>query len=260
MATQLTPEEQKIKEEMMAEEAKKSETSEDNKKEDAEEASTEEETSEEGETSEEESLKVDYEAELVKERERRQKAEEKLDETRKRAKERYQEHHKEEETEDDDEERPLTAREMNTILDERDDRIRKETQAMRIGEIARKYATSEAEAQLIVEIHKNRSFPSSLSLEEQIEEAYAIANRKRIMAKNEELTRALRSRETITRGGGQYRDSALSANEPKLGAADIQAIKSAGFVWDAQQRLYKKTLAKGKNLFFDPKTHKRFVR
>ena len=260
MTTQLTPEEQKIKEEMMAEEAKKSNPSEDKKEEGEKEIPTEEEPSEE-ESPKEESLKVDYDAELVKERERRKKAEEKLEETQRKASERREWKLKQErEEESDEEERPMTASEMRALLAEEREATRKEFQSTRITEIARSMAASESEAQLIVEIHKNRSFPSTLSLEEQLEESYAIANRKRIMAQREELVRALHSKETRVIGGGQYRDSVMTTSEPKLGAADIQAIKSAGFVWDAQQRLYKKSLAKGKNLFFDPKTHKRFVR
>ncbi len=166
---------------------------------------------------------------------------------------------KEEEEGLDDEDKPLTAKELENIL-QRDRQItRKEIQSEIIFEKAKKLAGSEAEAQLIIEIHKNRTFPESLSLDEQLEEAYAIANRKSLMAKNEELKRALRSKDTISDNSvGTHRDS-VPLDEPKMSSGDIQAIKAAGFAWDGKSRLYVKKLKSGRTLTYDPKTKTRKV-
>lgn len=237
-----------------SEEEETSETSEDENK--------EEDDSEESEEESKESLKTDtdYEAELEKEKKRREAAEAKLEETRRKAKERYEKRHKEEH-EEDEEDRPLTGSELRAILAEERAMTRKEMLSSRIEEVAKKYATSEAEAKLMVEIHKNRTFPDTLSLDEQMEEVYAIANRKKILAQNEELKRALTSKETKSKSMGRAGEFGQAASEPKMNSADLAIIKAGGFEWDATKRLYKKSLAGGKKyLFFDPKTKKRFVR
>lgn len=258
----MTKEEAAIKAAMEAEEkAKESETSEDkNKEEDADEADDAESEKDKGE---DDSLKTDYEAEIEKERSRREEAERKLAETRRKAKERFEakKQRDEEESTEDEEDRPLTGSELRAILSEEREATRKEFQSQQILETAKELASSDAEARLIVEIHKNRSFPSGLSVREQIEESYAIANRKKLLAQNEELKRALRSKETVNRsGGGGFHDSSMKAEEPKIGSADISAIKAAGFEWDSTKRLYKKPIAGGKKyLYFNPKTKQRFV-
>ena len=166
---------------------------------------------------------------------------------------------KEEEEGLDDEDKPLTAKELEGILQKDRQITRKEIQTEIISGKAKKLAGSEAEAQLIIEIHKNRIFPEDLSLDEQLEEAYAIANRKSLMAKNEELKRALRSKETISdNAAGTHRDS-TPLDEPKMSSSDIQAIKAAGFVWDGKLRLYVKKFLSGRTLTYDPKTKTRKV-
>lgn len=232
-----------------------SETSEDENKE--EDVSTDE--TDENKESEDNSLKIDYEAELTKERERREEAERRLQETRRKAKDRFEKRHQKEESEED-EETPLTGSELRAILAEEREETRKEFMASQIEEKAKKLATSDSEARLIVEIHKNRKFPSNLSIDDQLEEAYAIANRKRILAQNEELKRALRSKETRNKsGGGDGSDSTLVPSEPKMASADIAAMKASGWVWDAQKRLYKKPIGGNKFRYKNPKTKEMFT-
>lgn len=207
---------------------------------------------------EQQPIQIDYDAELKKERERREAAEKVI------AEEAWKHRRKkqiEEETEEEvDEDRPLTASDLNVILQRERQTLRKEIQSETILEKARKLSRSEAEAQYIVEIHKNRTFPSGLSLEEQIEESYAIANKNRIMAQNEELKRALKSKQTsYSNPAGTQRDS-MSASAPKISADDLQAIKGAGFVWDGKIRLFVKQIAGGKKILtYNPKTKEQRV-
>ena len=158
-----------------------------------------------------------------------------------------------------EEDKPLTAKELENILQKDREASRKEIQSEIILEKAKKLAGSESEANLIIEIHKNRTFPQGLSLDEQLEESYAIANRKSLLAKNEELKRMIRSNNTAnTSFAGTHRDPAV-LDEPKM-SGDTQALKAAGFVWDGKTRLFVKQLAGGKRtLTYDPKTKIRKV-
>lgn len=204
----------------------------------------------------------DYEAELAKERERAEKAE-------KAAAELAFQNRRERRKDKDgnvieggelDEDKPLTARQLQTMLDADRQKNRKELQSEMIVEKARKIASSDSEARYIAEIHKNRTFPAGMSLDEQLEEAYAIANRKKVVAQNSELKRALISKETAGKGGGSAHQDDRPAGEPRLAPNDLSAIKAAGLAWDGKAKLYTKKIAGGKKtLYYDPKTQKRWT-
>lgn len=204
----------------------------------------------------------DYEAELKAERERANAAEAKLEETRQKAKERMQ-RKKEGDSEDVDEseadvDKPLTARQLDERFAAERQHTEKQMQAVTIVELAGKLASSDTEKQLIIEIHKNRVFPAGMSLNEQMEEAYVLANKKRFPALLSEAKRAMRSKDTATDSAtGTHRDPAPTS-EPKVSSAEATALRGAGFVWDGTQRMWKKPLKGGQFLFRDPKTGKTF--
>ncbi len=210
---------------------------------------------------EEEKLKnkIDYETELKREQDRRISAEKATADISFKLREQKR---KEKEYDEDGnliEEKPLTASQLEDILQRDRQTTRKEFQSELISEKAKKLAGSEAEANYIVEIHKNRTFPEGLSLDEQLEESYAIANRKTLIAQNAELKRALRGKETVSDlAAGTHRDSP-ALDEPKMSSNDIQAIKATGFVWDGKARLYIKQLGGKRILTYDPKTKIRKV-
>jgi len=202
---------------------------------------------------EDSSKQIDYEAELKRERERREAAEKAAADAAFKLRERKR---KGEDVEEDevDEDAPLTGKQLQDILRKEREQTKKELNASSIALKAREIAGSDSEAQLIIEIHKNRSFPDGLSLDEQIEEAYAIANRHKIVAENSDLKRALRGKDTIsTNVAGTHRDSP-ALDEPKLSQGDVGAIKAAGFIWDGKTRLYVKKLPTGRTLSYNPKT------
>lgn len=161
---------------------------------------------------------------------------------------------------DDDEDKPVTRREMADLLDRNTQKTRKEMQATIIAETAKKIAENPTEAALIIEIHKNRTFPAGMPLEEQLEEAQAIANRKRTAQQNAELKRALQGKENAgDDAAGTHRDGAPSGT-PHMNSADSRAILAAGYKWDGRTKLFVKQLAGGKKLLtYDPKTNKRTV-
>ena len=199
----------------------------------------------------------EYEEALAEERAKREKAEKALAERafKERKKKREGEEEGEESEEDD---KPMTATQLRAILAEERQATQKEIMSSQIKEKAKALATSEAEANLIMEIHKNRTFPSYLSIDEQLEESLAIANRKKLVAQNEELRRALRSKDTKkTDTTGTYKETP-KVGEPKLAVQDKQALIRAGFNWDG--KYYSKKMSNGKTLFKDWKTKKTFVK
>lgn len=206
----------------------------------------------EKETAEQEaSLQAEHEAELKRERERTAAAEKAAADASFKLREQRRKE-KDDEDGDDDEDKPLTAKQLEATLQKERDLTRKELQAEAIAEKARKLSRSESEANLIIEIHKNRTFPAGMSLDEQVEEAFAIANRKSLIAQNEELKRALKSKETASHdAAGTYRD-APPISEP-VSSNDLKALKASGFVWDGKSGTYIKKI--GKNfVVYDPKT------
>lgn len=211
-----------------------------------------------------ENSQFDYEAELKAERERAEKATQAAADLAfklrdKKRKEKEEAVVDEEPEDDDDDDKPLTARQLQSILAKNTQDTEKRLQAAAINEKAGKLAQSDSERNLIIEVHKNRTFPAGMSLDEQIEESWVIANRKRILAQNEELKRSLKSRETASDNAASTHRDPGPSSEPKMSANDANAIKASGFIWDGARRLWKKPLRDGKSfLYKDPKTGKLF--
>jgi len=233
----------------------------------AEEKAKDEESAEESESDEEESEEedestpsdnIDYAAELERERKAREAAEKaaadnafKLREVKRK---------KEEENDDDTEDdKPLTAKQFQELLAKERQANQRIIQEARITDIVKKFSDNEDERQLIVEIHKNRTFPDHLSLEEQLEEAYVIANRKKIMGERSELMRALKSKSGVNNNAaGTHHDAPKS--EPKI-PADIKAsLTKVGYVYNNVTKQMEKKLKTGKTLVFNLQTRQTSVK
>lgn len=160
------------------------------------------------------------------------------------------------EGEEDDEDKPLTRKDLAEIEANAYQRANSD----RALEIARTLASSDKEATLIFEKWRNRSFPATLTLSQQMEEAYAITNSKKMIGERNEAIRALKNNGRATKvAPSSHRDGPLAA-EPKLSDADRSALLSAGFGWDATKRLYSKPLKGGKmHLYRDPKSGRTFT-
>lgn len=190
---------------------------------------------------------IDYEAELEIEKKRGLPDPEKAKEAFKKRKEKREAEEGEETEEEDD--KPLTRKDLSSIRQS----VAKEMYADRVQEIAQRLSSSDAEARLIVEIHKNRTFPEGMPLPEQLEEAYVIANRKKILSTTAELKRALLSKDTVSKNtAGTHRDN-VTTTTPKMSTADSAAYTRAGFTFDPKLKVFKKKLPNG-FLFKDPKT------
>ena len=183
---------------------------------------------------------ADYKAQLERERKAREDAEKALADRRFKDSER-----KRKEREAGGEGKTLTADQLDEILAREREETRKEIQSTQIREIAGRLATSEAQRDLIVEIHKNRTFPSHLSLEEQIEEAYAISNSKKLIGERNEAMRALRGKDAVNKNPASTHRDAPVPSAPKLKPADEQALTAAGFVYNGTTRRLEKKLPNG---------------
>lgn len=207
--------------------------------------------------------KIDWKEEARKERESREKAEKALAQKRYNASKDKRKDEEddapegdEDEDEDfDDEDKPVTKRDLKKILAG----TNKEARKTEITSIAKELAESPEEAEYIVELHTNRIFPDHLSIKEQLEECYAISNRKRLQSKNKELARALNAKDQVNKGGADTHRDGQQGTAPKMSASDEASYKRAGFSYDAKDKVYKKKLASGKYLFKNPKTKQTWI-
>lgn len=147
--------------------------------------------------------------------------------------------------------KPLTQADLDAV----EARIRKEQQNERALELAKEMAGSDKEAELIVAKWANRTFPKSLTLREQMQEAYAITHSKKLIGERNEALRALKGKRTVRNdSAGAHREGDKNPNEPKLPPADVAAIRAAGFSFNNTTRQYEKKLPNGRLLVRDPKT------
>lgn len=208
---------------------------------------------------------IDYESEFKREREAREKAEKALAE--KRFKDSARRRRLEEDVEMDEyqnrevsEEKPLTADQLEAILFRERQLTKKELDRKEIEQFASNLSSSDAERKLVLEIHKNRIWPEHLSLEDQVEEAYVIANRKKLLGENSELKRALRGKQGINDNpAGTYQEP-TKGSQPKISSIDAAEFARLGFKWNHVSRMYEKRLSNGQTLVRDMEAKKTYIR
>src|SRR3990167_5609367 len=188
-------------------------------------------------------LEIDYEAIAIQERERREAAERLLAEDRYKLSE---EKRKQEELGEDGD-KPITSKELPAILARERQIAQKESQEGRALDIARANTSSESEAQAAVLFWKNRVIPTG-NLEEDMKFAIGGLNSKKIVAKNNELARALRAKDTISADPtGEHRDG-LPNEVPKL--PENSPLKEYKYLGN---NIYSTKLKSGKTLFRNAK-------
>jgi len=226
--------------------------------------SEEEKTQKRAEKEAKDHSQIDYDAEIAREKERTRIAEQKLAETNFKLREEKRKKEEQkiegEEEKEDEGEKPLTRQDLQTMLAANQRQLYQNLMGDTIKRLAREMTKSEAEANYVAEIYKNRIWPEDMPIEEQLEEACAIANRKPFMtAQRAEIDRAKKSKETSsTENLGTFKDS-QPVEEPRLDANAKKALTGAGFTWDGKRRLYVKLVSKDRILTYDPKTNKRQV-
>lgn len=230
------------------EEETKPDTEAEGSEEETEEESTEEESDAESEEKEDSNVDIDYKAEAKKEREAREKAEKAAADSAFKLREEKRKREEAEAGSDDDEldedEKPLTRKELDVILD----KDRKEQTMSKAIEIASNISGSGDEAELVMEVYKSRTFPAHLTLEQKLKEAYLIANAPKIIGQNAELKRALKGKNLSTKDvAGTHHDKPKSS-EPNVSNADKTVLQQVGFKWNGANRRWEKKLNNGQTL------------
>ncbi len=216
-----------------------------------------EDESEEDESAEDE--EIDYADIAKQEAERAEKAEKALAEQRfKDSEARRNAGESKEKKDNEDENKPLTLKDLNRFRQEDRQAYQKEFNDSRALEIARVNTTSEEEAKAAHLIWKNRVVPTG-NLEEDVLFAIGGLNRRKYIAKNKEMVRTIKSKNTVSRDANGAYKAGERAPENKMSSNDAQAMKAAGMVWDGAKRVYKKPLNNGKGFYYyDPKTKKQW--
>lgn len=191
------------------------------------------------------SSSINYEDELKKEREAREKAEKALADAAFKGRKQKREAQEEEVVDD-----------LETKAAQIEARLRREIQEERIKEYAGELTENDAEAALVIEVHKNRTFPAHLSLKEQLEESWIIANKKKVLGENSELKRALAAKGSVRRGFTTTQRESEKIS-PKIAPTMITSLKNAGYTLNKGQ--WEKSLAGGKKLVFDAKLNRGVV-
>ncbi len=195
---------------------------------------------------------------LKQETERREKAEKKVadDEFKKREAERIK---KEKESGQGGDDKPLTKKDLDDVLASERQATQKAANEKEVESYATDMSGSETEKQLIIATFKNRTFPADMPLKQQLEEVYAIVNRKKLINQVAEFKRVLKSKETASKEITTDVKEEVIMGDVKMSSQDAQAIKASGMVWDSVKRVYKKPLGNGKTfLYYDPKSKRRY--
>ena len=198
---------------------------------------------------------IDYKALAEKLRLEKEKAEKALAERRFKQSKEKRESSEDETSADTDDDKPLTKKELQNLLVQRDRENEKRLNEARALEIAKQLSTNNDEVDYALAIFRDRQFPSYLTLEEQVEESFAIANSKRIIGQRNEALRAARSKDTVSKSAsGSAGGSSMQRSTPKISSADSSALIAAGFTFNTKAQRYEKKLGDGRTLVRDPKT------
>lgn len=155
-----------------------------------------------------------------------------------------------EEEEEDDEDRPLTKKDLVEV----EQRVRRQLSEERVSEIANELTKSPKEAELIVAMHANRSFPQGMSLRDQLAEMADLVESKKLRAKTGELARALKSKGSVSKKSESTHRDPQAPLAPKLAPDVALVLKQGGYEFDPKQRAYTRKLGNGKTELYDPKT------
>lgn len=157
---------------------------------------------------------------------------------------------REERQEEEKDKEFISREEFNSYLE----RDRQERQVDTFLILAKSLANSDKEATLMLERWKNRSFPSHMTITEQVEEIYAGIHSKRLIGERNEALRALRNKDNANKSSvsaGQQNLKSKTREPNEMPANDLLTIKGAGFAWNEKTKRYEKKTSSGKLLVRD---------
>ena len=114
-----------------------------------------------------------------------------------------------------------------------------------IEDIVSEMSDNDKERELIVLTHKNRTYPSTLTLKQQLQEAFLTANKAKILGENQELKRALTGKKSASTDASSAHQDSPKGNQPKLPAADSAELARQGWKWNGTTRRHEKIMPRG---------------
>lgn len=240
----------------MTTEDKKSKTAEETTEEEADVETAETETQDEEadveseEKSEEETKNTDKDIDFDAELEKEQKNKPDLGKAKVAFKERKEKRKEDTDDESEDDEKPLTRKEMQAMLATAE----KKTLVTTAFQIAKSFAASDKEAQLIVAKWENRTFPSNVPLSEQIEEMYAVVHRKKIIGERNEAMRGLKGKTASNKDGAEAARESKVVVASKIAPDIMVVIKQSKLVQNPTTKRWERKLPGGKFLIYDQKS------
>lgn len=162
----------------------------------------------------------------------------------------------EEDTTEEEEKEPLTKKDYEAGRAKDRQENQKQIQKAQAQTIVEKLTDNADEQEYVLEIHKNRIFPEHLSLQDQLEESHAIANKDKWKGERDEALRKAKGDKGVNddAAGAHRKPPASQAGEPSMSAEDKQMLVNKGWKWNTTNKRYEKTTSSGILLYRDPKT------
>lgn len=150
-----------------------------------------------------------------------------------------------EEIGEDGKPKPLTEERVRQIAE---DSVKTRSYKEQVKEEIRRRAKTPKEAELAILRFENRMIPTG-NIDEDVDGAIFLANRKQITARMSEMDRTLRSKDLKTKGGGAAgQRPPIEEKAPALAPQDMKIVERQGWIW------YPKAGPDGKGRY-GPKDH-----
>lgn len=153
------------------------------------------------------------------------------------------------EGDDEDDDRPLTRKEMEKMLAEREQKILRQGSLKEATTLARSFVETDDEAKYAAALWEHVQLPFD-SMEEQMRFIIGGMNSSRLLAQNSELKRTIQSK-TLARKNTATTMKDATINTPKIKADVKSALERTGFKYDTTKKAWSKTLANGRKMFND---------
>lgn len=153
---------------------------------------------------------------------------------------------------DSEEDKPLTRAEVARMLAEEKATLAKQFAVKEATTLASSLTSNEDEAQYAVAMWQHVTLPFD-TMQEQMEFIVGGMNAKRILAQNSELKRALVSKDTARKNTATTTRDAQTMGQPKTDPQVASVLKTQGYTYNSNQKVYSKKLANGKIMYNDGK-------
>ncbi len=158
---------------------------------------------------------------------------------------------------DADDDRPLTRSEMQKLLDEREQKIVRQSSTKEAITLARSFTDNDDEAKYAAALWEHVTLPFD-TMEEQMRFIIGGMNAERLLAQKSELVRAVQSKTMARKDTATSTRDAQVSTAPKIDSQVKAALERTGFKYEAPKKAWVKTLANGRKMFNDGKGKKWF--